>query len=84
MCSNYRLVERVPVEDLFEGLIAPEGIPNFEPRSDIRITDRAPIVRLSAAGAPELVQRRCRGRGRAASRCITSAPKAASFAAGAA
>jgi len=58
MCSNYRLIERIPVEDLFEGLVAPEGIPNFEPRSDIRITDRAPIVRLGKAGAPELVQRR--------------------------
>jgi putative SOS response-associated peptidase YedK len=58
MCNNYRLIERVPVEDLFEGLEAPEGIPNFEPRADIRITDRAPIVRLNQTGAPELIQRR--------------------------
>jgi putative SOS response-associated peptidase YedK len=58
MCSDYRLIERVPAEELFEGLEAPEGIPNFEPRADIRITDRAPIIRLNQAGAPELVQRR--------------------------
>lgn len=60
MCSDYRLLERVPVEDLFPTLLHPEGIPNFEPREDIRITDRAPIVRAASgpAGAVELVQRR--------------------------
>jgi putative SOS response-associated peptidase YedK len=58
MCSNYRLIERVPAEEMFDGLVAPEGIPNFEPRADIRITDRAPIVRLGPTGAAELVQRR--------------------------
>jgi len=58
MCNNYRLVERVPAEELFEGLKAPEGLPNFEPREDIRITDRAPIVRMGQTGAIELVQRR--------------------------
>lgn len=58
MCSNYRLIERVPAEELFPALEAPEGLPNFEPREDIRITDRAPVVRLGQAGAPELVQRR--------------------------
>lgn len=58
MCSDYRLIERVPAEELFDGLRAPEGLPNFEPREDIRITDRAPIVRIGQAGAPELVQRR--------------------------
>jgi putative SOS response-associated peptidase YedK len=58
MCNNYRLIERVPVEELFDALEAPEGMPNFEPRVDIRITDRAPIVRLGKADAPELVQRR--------------------------
>jgi putative SOS response-associated peptidase YedK len=31
-------------------LLYPEGIPNFEPREDIRITDRAPILR-AATGA---------------------------------
>lgn len=58
MCSDYRLIERVPAEELFDGLTAPEGIPNFEPREDIRITDRAPIVRRGKTGAAELVQRR--------------------------
>jgi putative SOS response-associated peptidase YedK len=58
MCNDYRLIERVPAEELFDGLETPEGMPNFEPRSDIRITDRAPIVRLGKARAPELVQRR--------------------------
>jgi putative SOS response-associated peptidase YedK len=60
MCSDYRLLERVPAEDLFPALLSPEGIPNFEPREDIRITDRAPILRAASAfaGAVELVQRR--------------------------
>jgi putative SOS response-associated peptidase YedK len=60
MCNDYRLLERVPAEALFPHVIAPEGIPNFEPREDIRITDRAPILReaTSQAGAVELVQRR--------------------------
>lgn len=58
MCNDYRLIERVPAEELFDGLETPEGMPNFEPRTDIRITDRAPIVRLGATGVPELVQRR--------------------------
>lgn len=58
MCNNYRLLERVPAEELFDDLVAPEGLPNFEPRDDIRITDRAPILRRNAADAPELVQRR--------------------------
>ncbi|HEX8381110.1 MAG TPA: SOS response-associated peptidase [Allosphingosinicella sp.] len=35
----------------------PEGMPNAEPRAEIRITDRAPIVRWGE-GAGELVQRR--------------------------
>ena len=60
MCNDYRLIERVPAETLFPYVIAPEGIPNFEPREDIRITDRAPILRAATetAGAVELVQRR--------------------------
>lgn len=58
MCNTYRLLERVPAEELFDGLEAPEGWPNFEPRTDIRITDRAPIVRTGASGRQELVQRR--------------------------
>lgn len=58
MCNNYRLIERVPAEELFTELATPEGMPNFEPRADIRITDRAPIMRVGQAGTPELVQRR--------------------------
>lgn len=64
MCNDYRLLERVPVEEIFAGfgavLTTPEGLPNFEPREDIRITDRAPIVRAASGwpGAAELVQRR--------------------------
>lgn len=58
MCNNYRLIERVPAEKLFDGLETPEGMPNFEARTDIRITDRAPIVRVGQTGNVELVQRR--------------------------
>jgi putative SOS response-associated peptidase YedK len=47
MCNDYRLLERVPAETLFPYVLAPEGIPNFEPREDIRITDRAPILRAA-------------------------------------
>jgi putative SOS response-associated peptidase YedK len=37
----------------------PDGMPNLEPREEIRITDRAPIVRWGAAeGAGELLQLR--------------------------
>jgi putative SOS response-associated peptidase YedK len=37
----------------------PDGLPNIEPRDEIRITDPAPIVRWNAGeGAAELVQRR--------------------------
>lgn len=62
MCNDYRLqTELVGVEKALEiaGLTVgwPEGRPNLEPRADIRITDRAPIVRIGASG-PELVQRR--------------------------
>jgi putative SOS response-associated peptidase YedK len=35
----------------------PDGMPNLEPRDEVRITDRAPIVRWGD-GAAELVQRR--------------------------
>lgn len=58
MCNDYRLIERIPAEELFDVLETPEGMPNFQPLEDIRITDRAPIVRMSHAGTPELVQRR--------------------------
>ena len=62
MCNDYR--SRVDLgtigqefNDLRIPLRFPEGLPNLEPRDDIRITDRAPIVRIGAQGA-ELVQRR--------------------------
>jgi putative SOS response-associated peptidase YedK len=62
MCNDYRSrVAPGTVADDFAALriplLFPEGMPNFEPRDDIRITDRAPIVRW-AGGAAELVQRR--------------------------
>ena len=63
MCNLYRL-ERNPdaIRRLFAeqqiALTFPEGIPNFEPR-DVRITDRAPIVRFNRErGEAELVERR--------------------------
>jgi len=63
MCNLYRL-ERNP--DAIRRLFAdqhiplgfPEGIPNLEPR-DVRITDRAPVVRWNRdRGEAELVERR--------------------------
>ena len=64
MCNDYAQKKELQA---LEALIAkarlklafPEGRPNLEPRDDIRITDRAPILR--SAGEPsvaELVQRR--------------------------
>jgi putative SOS response-associated peptidase YedK len=44
-------------EQLSIPLRLPEGMPNAEPREEIRITDRAPVVRWNGVGA-ELVQRR--------------------------
>jgi putative SOS response-associated peptidase YedK len=65
MCNDYRTrVELVGVEKaLAQAGIAvayPEGRPNMEPRDDIRITDRAPILRASrtSPGAADLIQRR--------------------------
>jgi putative SOS response-associated peptidase YedK len=65
MCSDYRTrVELIGVERALAqagiALSFPEGRPNFEPRDDVRITDRAPILRASASIslAAELVQRR--------------------------
>ena len=62
MCNDYR--SRVELgtigqefSDLRIPLVFPEGAPNLEPRDDIRITDRAPILRWGE-GAAELVQRR--------------------------
>jgi putative SOS response-associated peptidase YedK len=64
MCNDYR--SRVDLNtigqefnDLRIPLRFPEGMPNLEPRDDIRITDRAPILRWADGGAAaELVQRR--------------------------
>lgn len=61
MCNLYR-IEKGPdaIRRLFEDahipLTFPEGIPNMEPR-DVRITDRAPVVRWNEDHA-ELVERR--------------------------
>jgi putative SOS response-associated peptidase YedK len=46
-------------EQLGMTLHFPEGLPNLEPRDEIRITDAAPIVRWNSGnGSAELVQRR--------------------------
>jgi putative SOS response-associated peptidase YedK len=64
MCSDYRIrAELGPIEGAFSQiripLRFPEGRPNIEPRDDVRITDRGPILRASAqAGELEMVQRR--------------------------
>ena len=65
MCSDYRIREELgPIEGTFSQIRIPlrflEGRPNMEPRDDVRITDRAPIIRMSASerGAAEMVQRR--------------------------
>jgi putative SOS response-associated peptidase YedK len=61
MCNLYR-IEKGPdaIRRLFEStglpLAFPEGVPNFEP-ADVRITDRAPVVRWNGSEA-ELVVRR--------------------------
>jgi putative SOS response-associated peptidase YedK len=62
MCNDYsnkrelEALEKMAAEALLR-LVYPEGRPNIEPRDDIRITDRAPIIRAAASGH-ELVQRR--------------------------
>ena len=64
MCNDYRLkvdIEaiRQDFEDIRVRIRFPEGIPNLQPRDDIKITDVGPIVRASTeAGTAELVQRR--------------------------
>lgn len=63
MCNDYRLeVDMASIIDEFEAMNItisfPEGLPNLASRADIRITDVAPIVRSSARGQGELVQRR--------------------------
>jgi putative SOS response-associated peptidase YedK len=65
MCNTYRL--KVDIEWIRKDFGAiqidirfPEGIPNMQPRDDVRITDTAPIVRAAAAepAIADLVQRR--------------------------
>jgi len=65
VCNDYRLeVDIASVAEDFEGLKIKinfsEGVPNVEPRADIKITDVAAIVRTDAGGRgfADLVQRR--------------------------
>ena len=64
MCNDYRLTQDIETirgdfEDMRVRIRFPEGIPNMQPRDDVRITDMAPIVRAAdEAGAADLVQRR--------------------------
>lgn len=64
MCNDYRLeAEAAAIGEAFDEhgirIRFPEGVPNLEPRADIRITDPGAIVRgLGARGEGELVQRR--------------------------
>lgn len=64
MCNLYRM-EKAPdaivglARELGREIHFPEGVPNFQPR-DVRITERAPLLRMSGTpkGALELVERR--------------------------
>ena len=65
MCNDYRLrVDAATIAEDFADLKIKirfsEGVPNIQPRDDIKITDSAPIVRAvdGAPGAGDLVQRR--------------------------
>jgi putative SOS response-associated peptidase YedK len=65
MCNDYRLrrltIERVRQDfgEIRINIRFPEGVPNIQPRDDVRITDLAPLIRMSEeAGAADLVQRR--------------------------
>lgn len=64
MCNDYRLnVDVGTIIEVFADLKIRirfnEGVPNLEPRDDIKITDSGPIVRRMADGdEAELVQRR--------------------------
>jgi putative SOS response-associated peptidase YedK len=65
MCNDYRThVERDRIARGFSEIRIrirfPEGAPNLEPRDDVRITDRAPIVRAASdeSDAADLVERR--------------------------
>jgi len=63
MCNLFRLEKPHAAvahfaRELGRTITYPEGIPNWEPLPEIRITDRAPILRLAPSGEVELVQRR--------------------------
>lgn len=65
MCNDYRLEVDIAsimedFDDLQINVHVPEGIPNVEPRADIKMTDIAPIVKSveGVRGAGELVNRR--------------------------
>jgi putative SOS response-associated peptidase YedK len=64
MCNDYRLNVDLDTiagdfSDLKIKIDFPEGVPNVQPRDDIKITDVAPVVRTGPApGTAELVQRR--------------------------
>jgi putative SOS response-associated peptidase YedK len=63
MCNDYRLeVDASAIVDEFAdlaiGITFSDGVPNIQARSDIRITDVAPIVRTLERGTGDLVQRR--------------------------
>jgi putative SOS response-associated peptidase YedK len=65
MCNDYRLeLDGATIIDGFADLDIdlrfPEGLPNIQPRADIKITDAAPIVRAGTGGrgTGEMVQRR--------------------------
>ncbi len=55
MCNDYGLTHPITrINQRFRvvqmPIIFPEGLPNLEPREDIRPTDPAPIVRTAAGG----------------------------------
>jgi putative SOS response-associated peptidase YedK len=63
MCNDYR--SRMPLEQLIDEfaqlripLRFPGGRPNLEPREDIRISERAPVILAEAEGAAALTMAR--------------------------
>jgi len=56
MCNDFQLKAGIHylIETFREtqlSLSFPGGLPNIEPREDVRITDRSPIVRMTEQGA---------------------------------
>src|SRR5437763_14980566 len=63
MCNDYRF--EIPLSsmvDVFSEIKLPlrftEGLPNLPPRSDVRITEMAPVIRRGDTGEAELEQLR--------------------------